>query len=885
MAAEKSGVDAASGSSPSKIRRLVVAKTDLYDERRREFLVQYPIGVFIGLVLAGVLAFALTGFLGYHDQNEPAVTQTVFSEAWPLFLWFCALIMGLQISILRHPSLRRELTATLLVTLISIVIVGILYYFRVQFLDFTQHLLDQLVDIRVLLPQIGGSKWLYFIINFGLITIFWLDTVRRWIRRARGLPIHTQIDSSLEGVEASQVEDEDEPSLQELISGDLIAGALLTFVLSLIFKAEIITWLSQVLQVNVPITSCTVSWPFGVCPGPGGGVGGGLAHPPTLTFIDLIQSLIYLLLGLLILALSATLAGPRAILGVNERDYSTPGTFNLARPSFVGVARAVATGVAETVLDALRAARNRRVRLAAGNLLLSLRNAAWPALIFVGVLAAASVARNIRLYLHILSDERTCGQTTCAETLQNLGSPYQYIGLAILWGAVAILCIVFSVALLIFNRRVVENTMRFLGPIGLIVLLTLWIFSLALSGFNLLLIQLNITNRVPFPQPDVNTTISLAALVIWGIIVVAVRLRNRAASRRYGIPLPAILSKSMVRRVLLVAAGLSLAAGLAVALVGGYAWHWSWVGVAPAPASGAQPSKTLWDWLSLLIVPLVLAGAGYWFSRRQSEQQERRAAEERRDTVLRDALDRLGEAYLRDPVPVENVRAHLLATLRQLDGERRSILMGFLNDANRDTKRHEYDLSGARLENTELVGFDLARFTLVNAHLTGASLAGTHLEGAYLVAADLTGASLAGAQLQGASLTGARLQGADLTGAQLQGADLTGAQLQGANLEWAQLQGADLTEARLQGANLEWAQLQGATLREARLEMASLTGAQLQGANLSWAYLAGASLYKAKYNDDTQWPDGFDPGAAEAVKVEEAEKAEKQETLERKTDA
>jgi hypothetical protein len=532
MAAEKSGVYPARGSGRSGVYRLEVAKTDVYDERRRTFLVQYPIGVVIGLGLAGVLAFALTGFLGYHDENEPLFTQAAFSQAWPLFLWFCALIMALQISILRHPSLRRELTATLIVTLISMVIVGILYYFRREFLDFLQQVLQQLLNIRLLLPQIGGSKWLYFIINFGLLAIFWLDTVRRWIRRSRGLPIHTQIDISLEGVEASQVEasqveDEDEPSLQELISGDLIAGALLTFVLSLIFKAEIITALSNVLQINVPITSCTVSWPFGACPGPGGGVGGGLNDPPTLTFIDLIQSLIYLPLGLLILALSATLAGLGAVGGVDEAQL---GQAQAPAPTQDETStQSVGEQVSMTVLDTLRSALNRRVRLAAGNTLLSLRTAAWPALIFVGVLAAASVARNIRLYLHILSDERTCGQTTCAETLQNFGSPYQYIGLAILWGAVAILCIVFSVALLIFNRRIVENTMRFLGLIGFIVLLTLWIFSLALSLFNLLLIQINVTNRVPFPQPGISTIISFAALVIWGAIVLTRRLRSEPA--------------------------------------------------------------------------------------------------------------------------------------------------------------------------------------------------------------------------------------------------------------------------------------------------------------------------------------------------------------------
>src|SRR5262245_19363110 len=260
MAAEKSGIYSTSGSSRSGIYRLEVAKTDVYDERRRTFLIQYPIGVVIGLGLAGVLAFALTGFLGYNDEPRGSFSRVVFNQAWPLFLWFCALIMTLQISILRHPTLRRELSATLVVTLLSMVIVAILYLFADEVTRFLQQVFEQLLNIRFVIPQLGKYPLLYSIVNFGLIAIFWADTVRRWIRSARGLPIHTQIDLSLEGVATTQVEDEDEPSLQELISGDLIAGALLTFLLSLVFKAEIVTWLSQALQINVPITSCTVSW-------------------------------------------------------------------------------------------------------------------------------------------------------------------------------------------------------------------------------------------------------------------------------------------------------------------------------------------------------------------------------------------------------------------------------------------------------------------------------------------------------------------------------------------------------------------------------------------------------------------------------------------------
>ena len=89
--------------------------------------------------------------------------------------------------------------------------------------------------------------------------------------------------------------------------------------------------------------------------------------------------------------------------------------------------------------------------------------------------------------------------------------------------------IVLAMTLLIFNLRVAENTFRFLGLIGFIILLTFWIFSLALSGFNGLLTLTGATHREPFPPFGVATIISLAALLIWGAIILLRRMGSRSA--------------------------------------------------------------------------------------------------------------------------------------------------------------------------------------------------------------------------------------------------------------------------------------------------------------------------------------------------------------------
>jgi hypothetical protein len=478
------------------------AYTDLYDEERRTFLVQYPVWLVVGLGLSGVVVFMLTGFLGFRDPLEGNFTRAVFKEPWALYLWFCALIITLQVSILRHPSLRPQLIATLSVTMFCIIFVGIVYYYNHQILTALQNLLQQ---INLKLPDLGRFPWTYAVVNFLLIGVFWFSSIRRWIRRASGQPLHP-------GAEIG-VDDEggdDYPDMQQLVSGDLISGAILVLVLSFVFQATIVNLFSDLLQINVHISTCTVSWPLGACHG-----GGGRADPPTLSFMDLIQAFVYLPLGLLILALAAVIRG----LG-KEVDPDS--------------AQSIYARVLNELLDTLRAALNRRGGVAF-NLSLALRSVAWPVLILLGTIGVAAAARGIQDYLHLLSDQRTCidavhcgGQDILTTVQQRLANFEQYrsAGLALGWGIVAVIGIVLSAALLLFRWRVAENSLRFLGLVGFTVLLTFWIFSLALSGFNALFSLTQLSHRVPFPQPGASTVISFAALVLFGMYVLIRRLRG-----------------------------------------------------------------------------------------------------------------------------------------------------------------------------------------------------------------------------------------------------------------------------------------------------------------------------------------------------------------------
>jgi uncharacterized protein YjbI with pentapeptide repeats len=216
--------------------------------------------------------------------------------------------------------------------------------------------------------------------------------------------------------------------------------------------------------------------------------------------------------------------------------------------------------------------------------------------------------------------------------------------------------------------------------------------------------------------------------------------------------------------------------------------------------------KTVWDWLSLLGVPLSLAILGYVLQ----EQQRKRADNETKEEVLQTYFDRLSVLLIdRNLIALSNKSQSstitheeqelLDSSLDVIRARTLSILRRFENDAERKTSVIKF------LIETDIIG--KLKLNLSGADLSGAELRFANLQGADLRFADLSGAELRFANLQGAYLRSAKLQGAYLNEAFLQGADLTFANLQGAKLQGAKLQGAYLQGAYLQGADLrdiEW---------------------------------------------------------------------------------
>jgi hypothetical protein len=185
-----------------------------------------------------------------------------------------------------------------------------------------------------------------------------------------------------------------------------------------------------------------------------------------------------------------------------------------------------------------------------------------------------------------------------------------------------------------------------------------------------------------------------------------------------------------------------------IIVICGYVFGWKWTGL---------PKRTLWDWLDLLIVPVVLAIGGYLFTLSDSRRTRDQADHRREEDVLQAYLDQMWQLLLN-----KDLRSTSKANSNSeaLTAARVSTLTTLERIHHRDKKRL-------------IVKFFLWMWqrSLLKRQDTVVILeGGANLGGADLHEVDLGGADLKGAKLEGANLSSADLIGADLRGAILRGA-------------------------------------------------------------------------------------------------------------------
>jgi uncharacterized protein YjbI with pentapeptide repeats len=271
--------------------------------------------------------------------------------------------------------------------------------------------------------------------------------------------------------------------------------------------------------------------------------------------------------------------------------------------------------------------------------------------------------------------------------------------------------------------------------------------------------------------------------------------------------------------------------------------------------------KTLWDLLGLLIVPVVIALAG-WYLSEVSRQNQQKIEDQRAEAQQQIEIDRakaqqeietdraqqtILQSYMQDMTTLlldkglarsepgdpnylqlrRIARSSTISAVRQLDGKRKGILLGFLYESNL-ISHSDYQFPGSNYKspNNPIIA------------LSGADLSGADLSLGALNGTDLTLVNLSGADLSYSNVGSAVLNGADLTGSTLKDTHLRNTDLSGANLSGADLRDTNLSGVDLRDAEMGWfwggANLSGANLRDAEgwtneqlAEAESLVGATL----------------------------------------------------------
>ena len=211
-----------------------------------------------------------------------------------------------------------------------------------------------------------------------------------------------------------------------------------------------------------------------------------------------------------------------------------------------------------------------------------------------------------------------------------------------------------------------------------------------------------------------------------------------------------------------------------------------------------EQAKTLWDWLSLLGVPLSLALLAWWLQQLQQKRAEDQATSEKgiaeenqREEVLQAYFDRISTLLIDKNVLGISTRVKNATECEDLSEQKELI------DAAADVIRARTLSILRRLKDDPVRKTSVLLFLLetevikkLDVNLSGADLGGANLKDANLVGANLKDANLKRADLELANLEGAKLERAKLERANLVGAKLVGANLKGANLKYAYLKGA-----------------------------------------------------------------------------------------------
>lgn len=241
-------------------------------------------------------------------------------------------------------------------------------------------------------------------------------------------------------------------------------------------------------------------------------------------------------------------------------------------------------------------------------------------------------------------------------------------------------------------------------------------------------------------------------------------------------------------------------------------------------------SKSLWDWMDLLIVPLVLAIVGFLYNRSEKSTEREITKDNQKEAMLQSYLSAMTELILKydlnDPKVISIAQARTVSLITRLDNDRKVTVLSFLAAS---------ELISVNNPIIKLSGLDFSENTL-----------GSFLS-VWLVEVNLSGCKLSGSTFWGSNFRYADLINADLSGADLSGADFCGANLKNSNFFGTLLSGTNFSEGKFVLARNSTEEIERKVSEE-------------------WLdTLNKVNFTNAQYDNSTKWPDKFNPVSAGAI--------------------
>lgn len=207
-------------------------------------------------------------------------------------------------------------------------------------------------------------------------------------------------------------------------------------------------------------------------------------------------------------------------------------------------------------------------------------------------------------------------------------------------------------------------------------------------------------------------------------------------------------------------------------------YNYSWTGFGSSPISTTDSGlKTLWDWLELLIVPIVLAVGGFLYDNSRKRSDLLVEKDRQQQEILDQYFTYISELLIENNLLGKDVkleikdiaRTRTLAAIRLLDGSRKSQLLQFLYETKLILKDPIIQLNGA-----DFSDINLDRASLTSVELRGANFIRASVKGAYLINCDFRGSDFSYANFEGSDLSDSKFKHAKFFKAQFKKSNRSG---------------------------------------------------------------------------------------------------------------